>query len=476
MLSTRFRRLPSVGALGRGALAEAAAQLDRVFLWIPVAFGLGAAIYLGLKSEPPLWPAAAAAALLGVGAVAVAWRGGAAGAARRAGAGWRSPPPGSRSPSCAATMWPRPIVPAEPRRRRGRRLRRRRRHAQPDWPAAADRADRDQPSDHGSAAAPRPDRHADRATSRRPARRSGCRRCSIRRRRRPRRGPTTSPATPGSPARAAVGLARGPPQLIAAPAPPWRLRLAMAINAFRWRTAERLAGDMDEVMGGHAGDAAGLAVAVTTSHQDWLSQPVANDLRAAGLAHMLAIAGLHTAALSGFVFFALRFLVSPPGRGWRCACRQEGGGRRRADRGRRLPGAVRRARAGPARGDHRLGGVHGDPAGPAGDQPALAGAGGADHPVDRAGGGGAAGLRDVVLRHRRAGGAGRDLAAQAARPTGLPWPLALPAARPRLAGRALHGQPRRRRGDRAVRDPALQPHRQLRRLRQPHRRLRGQSW
>ena len=50
----------------------------------------------------------------------------------------------------------------------------------------------------------------------------------------------------------------------------------------------------------------------------------------------------------------------------------------------------------------------------------------------------------------------------------------LPAARPRLAGRALHGQLRRRRGDRAVRDPALQPRRQLRRLRQPDRRLRRQ--
>lgn len=76
MLSTRFRRLPSIGALGRGALAEVRAQLDRLFLWVPVAFGLGAAVYLGLKSEPPLWPAAAAAAVLGAGAVTVAWRAG----------------------------------------------------------------------------------------------------------------------------------------------------------------------------------------------------------------------------------------------------------------------------------------------------------------------------------------------------------------------------------------------------------------
>src|SRR6202042_1079675 len=67
---------PSIGALGRGALAEVQAQLDRVFLWVPVAFGLGAAIYLGLKSEPPLWPAAAAALGPGTGAGVVAGRGG----------------------------------------------------------------------------------------------------------------------------------------------------------------------------------------------------------------------------------------------------------------------------------------------------------------------------------------------------------------------------------------------------------------
>ncbi|MGH6958021.1 MAG: ComEC/Rec2 family competence protein, partial [Caulobacteraceae bacterium] len=107
-----------------------------------------------------------------------------------------------------------------------------------------------------------------------------------------------------------VGLARAPPQLISAPAPPLRLRLVMDLNAFRWAVAERLAADMNAAMDGKAGDAAGLAVAVTTSHQDWLSPKMRADLRAAGLAHMLAIAGLHTAALSGFVYFALRLLVA----------------------------------------------------------------------------------------------------------------------------------------------------------------------
>ena len=48
-----------------------------------------------------------------------------------------------------------------------------------------------------------------------------------------------------------------------------------------------------------------LPAAVTTSHQDWLDHDTRDDLRASGLAHMLAIAGLHTAAVTGFVFFAL---------------------------------------------------------------------------------------------------------------------------------------------------------------------------
>jgi hypothetical protein len=42
-LITAVRRLPSLGALGSALLREAAQQWDRVLLWTPVAFGLGAA-------------------------------------------------------------------------------------------------------------------------------------------------------------------------------------------------------------------------------------------------------------------------------------------------------------------------------------------------------------------------------------------------------------------------------------------------
>jgi competence protein ComEC len=44
----------------------------------------------------------------------------------------------------------------------------------------------------------------------------------------------------------------------------------MAVNAFRWKVAGKLVADITAVMGKDDGGAAGLAAAVTTSHQDWL--------------------------------------------------------------------------------------------------------------------------------------------------------------------------------------------------------------
>ncbi len=107
-----------------------------------------------------------------------------------------------------------------------------------------------------------------------------------------------------------VGLVMKPPTFAALPPPPWRLRLEMAVNAMRWSVAMRLAHGISDVMGPDDGGAAGLAAAVTTSHQDWLSADHRDDLRGSGLAHMLAIAGLHTAAVSGFAFFAFRLAIA----------------------------------------------------------------------------------------------------------------------------------------------------------------------
>jgi competence protein ComEC len=107
-----------------------------------------------------------------------------------------------------------------------------------------------------------------------------------------------------------VGLAKTPPSVIDLGPPAWPLRWRMAVNAARWSLAQRLAADVSAVMGPNDGGAVGLVVTVATSHEDWLDDQARDDLRASGLAHMLAIAGLHTAAVSGFVFFALRLGVA----------------------------------------------------------------------------------------------------------------------------------------------------------------------
>jgi competence protein ComEC len=292
----------------RGALAQARAQVDRMFLWVPVAFGLGAAIYLGLKSEPPLWPAASAAIALGAGAGVAAWRGGgraliaALTLAAMVAAGFSVAK--LRSDHVAAPILPAGLGVAE---------------------VEGYVVDVDTPSASGPRLLIAPTYVGHLASDQLPLRlrivmppggfvapgQAIAVKALL--------DPPPAPAAPGAydfardawfEGEGGVGLARSAPQIVAAPPAPLRLRLVMAVNAFRWATAQRLASDMNQVMGGHAGDAAGLAVAVTTSHQDWLSAEVRNDLRAAGLAHMLAIAGLHTAALSGFVFFSLRLLIA----------------------------------------------------------------------------------------------------------------------------------------------------------------------
>ena len=107
-----------------------------------------------------------------------------------------------------------------------------------------------------------------------------------------------------------VGLSKTAPSVIDLTEPAWPLRWEMTVNAARWSLAQRLAADVGAVMGPNAGGATGLVVTVATSHQDWLDDQSRDDLRASGLAHMLAIAGLHTAAVSGFVFFALRLAIA----------------------------------------------------------------------------------------------------------------------------------------------------------------------
>jgi competence protein ComEC len=306
-LSTRLGRVPSLGRIASGIYAEIGAQADRAFLWTPVAYGVGAAAYLGLKVEPPLWPPIVIAVAVAVMAFAVRrWvpsRGAAIVASLLAVVVCGFAGAKLRTELAAAPIAPTHlgVVPVEG--------------------FVVDVAN---PSDHGgriliapvSVGGIAPDQTPKRIRLVVPADDvlgpgSAVRVLAL-------VDPPPGPAAPGAYdfARDAyfdgiggVGLAMKPPTVIDLAPPPWPLRIVMAINAVRWSLAEHLAADVGRAVGGDGG-AAGLVVTVATSHQDWLDDQSRNDLRGSGLAHMLAIAGLHTAAVSGFVFFALRLGVA----------------------------------------------------------------------------------------------------------------------------------------------------------------------
>ncbi len=293
-------------------IAEIAAQWHRVLLWTPVAFGTGAAIYLGLKTEPPLWQGwalAAAGLTIAVSArrltssrlviaitslVATAACGFLIAKLHSDAVATPIVPP--KLGVVGVTGW---VVDVASPSERGPRLliapTRISRLAPWQTPA---RVRLVIPASGGPETTPVPGTPIYVETL---------------------LDPPPGPATPGAYdfARDAwfegiggVGLAMKPPEFISLGRPPWRLRLEMAVNAFRWSVATHLAADISSVMGDKDGGAAGLAVAVTTSHQDWLASEHRDDLRGSGLAHMLAIAGLHTAAVSGAAFLAFRFAIA----------------------------------------------------------------------------------------------------------------------------------------------------------------------
>ncbi|WP_374570515.1 ComEC/Rec2 family competence protein [Phenylobacterium sp.] len=124
--------------------------------------------------------------------------------------------------------------------------------------------------------------------------------------------PPPPPASPGSYdfARDAffegvggVGLALTPPAPATLDAPPWRLRVQMAVNRARWNLARRIVEEMGPQTGG-------LAAAMVTGHKAFIPQAQVDDMRAAGLAHIIAISGLHMAIVGGFAFAAVRLLVA----------------------------------------------------------------------------------------------------------------------------------------------------------------------
>ena len=87
------------------------------------------------------------------------------------------------------------------------------------------------------------------------------------------------------------------------PEAPWRLRLVMKVNAFRFDLAKRIVARQGERAGG-------VAAAMTTGQEAWLDPAEVDVMRDSGLAHILSISGLHMAVVGGFAFFLVRLLVA----------------------------------------------------------------------------------------------------------------------------------------------------------------------
>ncbi len=279
---------------------QVAAQAGRWRLWAPVAFGLGACAYLALKTEPPLWLTACAA----LGAAVLAgmvwrWRPGVAAILAVLGAVFVC---GILAGQVRAVRTAAPIAPATERAVR----------------VDAFVVDVISPGATGARILVAPVRIAGLSPEETPTRL----RVTVDPRAVPgpgagirlyaRLNPPPPPVSPGSYdfARDAwfdgiggAAFAQGRMQFVDLPPPPWRLRLAMTVNAMRWNLARRIVEQMGVASGG-------LGAAMITGHEAWIPTAQTEALRTSGLAHIVSISGLHMAIVGGFVFALVRLGVA----------------------------------------------------------------------------------------------------------------------------------------------------------------------
>lgn len=97
-----------------------------------------------------------------------------------------------------------------------------------------------------------------------------------------------------------VGYAYGAPDVLERDAAPG---FGAQIESARARIAARVAARAP-------GDAGGVLAAMTTGKRGWVTDRAENALRDAGLAHLLAISGLHIGLVAGLVFAGVRFALA----------------------------------------------------------------------------------------------------------------------------------------------------------------------
>ncbi len=97
----------------------------------------------------------------------------------------------------------------------------------------------------------------------------------------------------------AVGFVRGPVERIAPPAGSATKTLRNVFNALRFAVSARLRAGIN-------GDSGAIAAALLTGDRGAISQETLAAMRNAGLAHLLAISGLHLGLVATILFLALR--------------------------------------------------------------------------------------------------------------------------------------------------------------------------
>lgn len=92
-------------------------------------------------------------------------------------------------------------------------------------------------------------------------------------------------------------------QISASDEPPWRYQFWSALAQVRAKIGARVSSHLE-------GSAGAIAEALLTGERGQIPEQVRKDLRHSGLAHILAISGLHMAIMSGAVFWLIRALLA----------------------------------------------------------------------------------------------------------------------------------------------------------------------
>ena len=102
----------------------------------------------------------------------------------------------------------------------------------------------------------------------------------------------------------AVGFALGQPEILEAADQSGPVdRFSIWVAQWRLQLAERIRGHLP-------GEAGAIAAALMTGDRDVISEETRENMRIAGLAHLLAISGLHMALFGGLVFAVSRFALA----------------------------------------------------------------------------------------------------------------------------------------------------------------------